>query len=153
MLNSSTYVPYYCWQKEYGAPIYKLKIGGTTKCLRCGEDEICNTDTMMCKTCELEYGNSEGDDFVFCEICGERMLTEEGIYCSGLGYVCEDCYRAQCTQCYSCGEVILTSRAVEHEGETYCIYCHPDNRVSNSNIETLETLINPIAERVEQLFF
>lgn len=126
LLRSSTYVPYYCWLKTHYNPIYKIKIGGTTSCLRCGEDIICSTDTMLCESCELRYGESEDERFVYCEMCGQRLLSDDAYWCDDVGYVCGDCYEDNCDTCHHCGEIIELNRAhyeTDEDGVENC-YCH-----------------------------
>ena len=129
LLRSSTYVPYYCWLKEpWNHQSYKIKIGGPVKCLRCGEENICVSDSMLCEKCELHYGNSEDDRFCYCELCGSRHFTDDTYWIEDVGNVCPHCLDEYCVRCDVCGQYILSENAnSDYDGEGfYCDYCIDD---------------------------
>lgn len=128
LLRSSVYEPYFCFLKTPFDEKIKIKIGGPVKCLRCGEEIICTSDSMMCEDCELKHGNSEDEMFCYCELCGSRILTEESIWCMDLGPVCSHCSDNYCVHCAECGELIHCDDAhLTPNGEYfYCQYCIDD---------------------------
>lgn len=128
LLRSSLYEPYYSWLKVPYEEDYKIKIGGQVKCLRCGENPICVSDSMMCVDCELKYGTSEDDTFCYCEMCGRRVLTDETRWVMDIGNVCAYCVDEYCTECDACGECIAIDDAYsDRDGNGhYCSYCIDD---------------------------
>lgn len=119
LLSSSCYDPVYSyrmrktfWWKFNDAARYdvdvrddtKFYIGGKCNCLRCNEEEIELSETMMCFDCELKYGHSESDVFGTCPCCGERFIFDDGWWIESAGEtICERCaeeYTCTCGHCY-----------------------------------------------------
>lgn len=128
LLRSSCYKPYYAWKKyrSFTSESPMITIGGEVPCLRCGQDRIVTTDTMMCLDCELEYGDSQSELFGWCQCCDRRMLISESHYISTHDQqICEWCYDAYTTRCETCGSSFYSEDIVYNKKQhTYnCRYC------------------------------
>lgn len=139
VLKSSCYKPMYTqlvyastWNDDvvcYANEDSKFTIGGKTKCLRCGKEEVLfGSSTMMCYDCEWHYGTSESDAFCYCEECDTRIPTEEGYYVGDRIY-CKQCYDEYTVKCDSCGDAILRENAYYDEvNDTYlCKWCREED--------------------------
>ena len=131
LLRSSCYIPYYCWCKSYGYHNdVHFTIGGEIPCLRCGEYPIAQTDDMLCRDCELEYGSSEDEAYITCSCCGRRIIYDDSWYVESSGEnVCEECANRECRSCDCCGELYWNSDIVyDKKNHDYrCEHCHSDN--------------------------
>lgn len=106
LLYSSCYEPMYSWRKRAYwnfSPDTVMTVGSAVKCLRCGNHFITTSDTMMCCSCELTYGNSKSDDYEYCEYCGERAYHGDIMYVDGQD-ICPNCYTNETAVCKVCGE-------------------------------------------------
>lgn len=131
LLRSSCYIPYYCWQKRWGySRDVHFTIGGEIPCLRCGEYPVAQTDDMLCRDCELEYGCSEDEAYTTCACCGRRILYDDSWYVESSGEnVCEECANRECRTCDCCGELYWNNDIVyDKKNHDYrCEHCHSDN--------------------------
>lgn len=121
LLNSSCYEPYYSWrQASYWGISSKSKIiiGSEATCLRCGKDIINTDDTMMCKECECTYGVSGSEDYLECELCGERIHIEDRYWIDD-HEVCCRCADAM-PVCKICGE---PHAPYNMNADSVCIFC------------------------------
>lgn len=129
LLYSSCYDPYYTYRLcGYASERIKyptITLGGAVRCLRCGEKVITTKDTMMCLDCELEYGNSESDDYCRCDRCDIKYLTEDGYWIDN-DRVCPNCYENYSFTCQCCGErcFIEDQRYSQNYGGFICNYCY-----------------------------
>lgn len=126
LTRSSCYEPYYCWRKGsywgFKASDF-MEVGSTVKCLRCGEEIITTMDTMMCKHCECEYGNSDEDEYLPCEICGHRTHDSDRYYIDDVE-ICENCIETETFWCKRCGERHLRRNYWKDE---ICIFCKEED--------------------------
>jgi hypothetical protein len=136
VLRSSCYTPVYCYatydtfwhstpQIYANATTTSFEVGGMTKCVRCGKEEVVNCcDTMMCYDCDFKYGDSVNDTFCFCEHCGKRIEVENGYYVDQEMY-CQDCYDKFTEKCECCGDSYPTESMVYDEVNDvyYCDWC------------------------------
>jgi hypothetical protein len=137
VLRSSYYtVPYYMYVKRNStAKKPKVVIGSEPYCLCCGKYTIDSDDTMMCPDCECEYGNSESDDYRYCDHCGRRYYYTEGQYIDG-SYLCNECLESQTFMCEACGERCWNEDKVwDEEKERFvCRHCYNNARASVDNV-------------------
>lgn len=114
LLRSSCYTPFYKWNKytwreNLDEPI---KIGGTPYCIQCGRNEINYTDSMYCADCELEYGNSEDEQFARCGCCDSRFESDDGEWTDDGTFICPTCAKNECYPCEVCGRAVFKERAI-----------------------------------------
>ena len=143
VLNSSSYCPMYTyitqktwWSDECfslaNADKTRFSIGASCSCIRCGMDKImpAGSGTMMCGACEEEYGDSVDGLFSCCDICGSRMLNEDGYYIEDDMFLCPFCYNEKAEICNCCGEPYLTENMAYDEDEDlyYCKWCKTSNK-------------------------
>lgn len=133
ILHSSCYIPHYIGFEDFNNPdaweTVQVKVGSVQYCLRCGEKEIYNGETMMCSECEFEYGNSCNDDFGFCDCCGARMYNDDASWVAGAEeYVCPHCADNECFICKVCGELHYRVEMVycEDTQEYLCKDCYEE---------------------------
>lgn len=133
ILHSSCYIPHYIGFEDFNNPdaweTVQVKVGSVQYCLRCGEKEIYNGETMMCSECEFEYGNSCNDDFGFCDCCGARMYNDDASWVAGAEeYVCPHCADHECFVCKVCGELHYRVEMVycEDTQEYLCKDCYEE---------------------------
>ena len=136
VLNSSYYThPMYCYlvrENHWYSDTFcmandatRFEIGGYTKCLRCGKEEVVDScSTMMCYDCELTYGTSENECFSFCAECGTRIETENGWYYEDDIY-CHNCFHTNYAQCEDCSDYYPKDEMYydEVKDEYYCKDC------------------------------
>lgn len=125
LLYSSCYKPLYTYNKNGSGST--LLIGAPVNCLRCGHTHITTRDTFMCLDCELEYGDSESDEYGRCDYCGRRRLVNDLISTND-GCVCEDCAESHTQVCAGCGYRFNTydTRYDEDRGCFYCCECYDE---------------------------
>ena len=132
LLRSSCYIPYYCWNKRWGYhDAVHFTIGGEIPCLRCGEYPIAQTDDMLCRDCELEYGSSEDEAYITCSCCGRRILYDDSYYVESSGEnICEHCADHECRSCDCCGELYWNNDiSYDKKNHDYrCEHCHSENQ-------------------------
>jgi hypothetical protein len=118
VLYSSCYKPIYSFkylksfwdEKSAHMPLTneentRFEIGGYVYCLRCGDDQcLQGADTMMCGSCELEYGNSDCDLFTYCSNCGRRIFADDAYYV-GDEDICPECKDKYTYTCDICGDI------------------------------------------------
>lgn len=125
LLKSSCYDPIYAYRaykNDFWDGVYnrdrsvrhpKFFIGGKVKCLRCGKEYISISETMMCNDCELEYGDSESDEFAVCPCCGRRFYYDDGVYLERYEEtICPDCADSEIVECPNCHEYVYTSDTI-----------------------------------------
>ena len=125
LLNSSVYVPFYCFNKA-SYDQFHFTIGGPAPCVCCGEDHMVVTDSMFCQECELEYGNSTDEMFGTCDCCGRRVLNDDLHWVAGADeYVCDHCVDNECIVCGNCGDLVYTNDSIYHKDahEFWCQDC------------------------------
>ena len=114
LLYSSGFIPYYFNEESYAIemPSYKVSVGGGAPCLKCGNNDVWLSSTMLCKDCELEYGNCTDEDyFSFCEYCGERVYNDDVVYVDDMTF-CSHCADRVAEECPSCGALYLSDNGV-----------------------------------------
>lgn len=129
ILDSSFYIPYYCWYRGYGAPPH-WTIGSYVPCLHCNENHIYRTSMMLCDPCEITFGNSGSDDHRYCSCCDTRTLFENMVYIEGRDdYICQDCFDEYGGVCQNCGfHWYATDLTFNSEtSEWLCPYCYSDD--------------------------
>lgn len=129
LLHSSNYIyPYYTitgeqywWLDE----VPKVTMGGSVRCLQCGQKYLESSETMRCDDCELKYGHEENDTYCQCDCCGSRMYRDEATTVNDMDVVCEDCFKKYCFICEECNEVYYTTDRVYSKkvGDFICKYC------------------------------
>ncbi len=105
LLRSSCYSPYYMF-KHYRpiGEIPHIHVGGEAPCLHCEGDCVVVSDSMLCESCELEFGQSESEHFAYCDCCDRRVAVTDLHYIASTGSaVCEWCYQDRVTRCECCG--------------------------------------------------
>ena len=135
LLRSSCYTPYYSYKnfRPIGV-IPTITVGESVPCLRCGEDHIVASDTMLCEDCELNGGYSEDERFGYCELCDRRTLVADMYYLPGTGQlICESCHEHETTYCESCNQDILNCDIVldKQTHEYICTTCF-EHRYQNT---------------------
>lgn len=101
-------------------------IGGSVKCLRCGEDIIELNESMMCNDCEGECGEIDSDIFGTCPLCGRRFVFDEGSYVDSADEViCPSCVEDSTIVCANCGGLFYKDDVIydRKTGEFYCKEC------------------------------
>ena len=96
LLNSSTYIPYYCWRQDYlnpKEPNLHFQIGSKVKCLCCNSDVLTNHESMFCPDC---------DGYEVCYTCGKRIDVDYAYRTAYGYYVCSDCYDSDFFTCCNC---------------------------------------------------
>lgn len=106
LLNSSCYVPYYCWRENTQCKIH-FTIGAEAPCIICGQHPVAYDDRMFCKDCASSLG-LDGENIMTCECCG-RDVNEDDIYWVEEQAICRDCYDNETTICECCGERVFNS--------------------------------------------
>lgn len=101
-----------------------FKIGGSVKCLHCGQRYIESTETMLCNHCELEIGNLDNEDFGYCDCCGRHINLNDVNYI-GNSPICDDCVLTEATRCEICGELYYNEDVVydRQRNKNVCKYC------------------------------
>ena len=97
-------------------------VGGQVKCLRCGNDPITTEDTMMCKECELAFGNSEDDSYLDCEICGDRFYRQDGGWTEDDYRMCPHCLEYKAFTCRVCN-CRYSEYSLAPEESDLCVNC------------------------------
>lgn len=125
LINSTVYIPYYCYNMYYNGELH-FTIGGMTPCLCCGNGDMAVTDSMLCVDCELDHGCSEDEMFITCDCCGRRMLDSDAHWVAGAEeYVCDGCLATECSECESCGDLVYNRDIVfdKYHHEYRCTDC------------------------------
>ena len=103
VLESSCYVPYYCWSR-YGSPNIHFTIGSSVNCICCSATPLLNSDMMICRECFRANSKNTRRDVKYCECCDSRCLIEDMVYCESCGdFICNDCAESECCVCEKCG--------------------------------------------------
>ena len=140
LLSSSSYDPVFSYRvksqdlpwlsKPKITPVTKkwakIHVGGPVKCLRCGENIIELSETMMCNDCEMQYGTTDSDIFATCPCCGCRYVFDEGYWVEGAEEaICPDCASEYTEYCSNCGgRYYKDDMRYDRETESdYCKYC------------------------------
>lgn len=113
--------------EEHGSKLTRFKIGSHPKCCCCNSALIYNSGSLLCKDCELEYGNSDDEDLCRCPICGTRFWADDGYWIRDEDQlVCPDCFDSEYTACDRCGEYINIDNVfqLEEDGPCYCRACY-----------------------------
>lgn len=132
LLYSSCYKPIYsyCFNSLYylkptGTTTKEthFEIGGTPKCLRCGEEEIKYSNTMQCPKCVAIYGDCEDEER--CDCCNRRMSLKDVGYWVDDFYLCPSCYEEYSKTCAVCGERHFTNimRYDRKTKQYICSFC------------------------------
>lgn len=104
LLNSSCYVPYYCWRENTSCDIH-FTIGAEAPCILCGHAPITYEDRMLCPDCAKKL-RLDGASLMRCERCGYDV-NEEDIYWVEDVAICEDCYDNETGVCDCCGDRVF----------------------------------------------
>jgi hypothetical protein len=122
LLESSCYIPYYCWNHYTGDKI-SFHIGASVLCPFCGENSLQHSELMCCDKC---YEGTELDDYIYCDRCDRRIPVRDAYYIETEDYtVCSDCYETDVMTCDRCGEAWLSVNIQYHrDAEEYqCPVC------------------------------
>lgn len=129
VLLSSDYSPIYAVKKKYSWQFSRfdnntvIKVGGPTKCLLCGDFAMEGTDTMMCESCELEYGSANNDFFTFCNNCNSHIYTDTSFDVEG-DTLCGYCTDRLASECEDCQYLFYDENLYEvSTGEMLCEGC------------------------------
>lgn len=138
VIYSSNYTPIYCCKVAESCrepfaksmvtykDTTKFEIGGMTKCLRCGQEEIMlGSGNMYCTQCELEYGNTDNEDFTFCSCCDAHILIDDACYMEG-EWLCQHCFNSMCSYCENCQEYRYNEDIyyIEEKDKYVCTECY-----------------------------
>ena len=126
LLNSSFYIPYYCWFKWSDQPIH-FTIGHRVKCVCCENEYLTKSETMLCDDC------LENNGIIVCGDCGCVMRDEDVIYVESEDrYICRTCFEEYYNTCACCGEVFHNDDIVydENSDNFYCRECYKEMRDS-----------------------
>ena len=138
LLLSSCYLPIYARTKGYfGKHDWKkvqYHIGHEVSCIHCNSELVSPGDgTMMCRQCEILYGNSNSDDIVYCDNCGCRLWYEDAIIVGDSGdYLCNECAGKIAHICDDCNNMYYLDDLTYHkdnendEGYYLCDWCERD---------------------------
>lgn len=134
----SRYYPYPYYSCAYDKTVYgdclaiknsTVEVGHNVYCLHCGKYLIePNSDTMMCFSCELDYGKMVNNTFGFCDCCGERILLDDATYLEYNNKIyCATCVGKQLIRCNFCDDLLDKNDAVQDDdGNYYCADCWDD---------------------------
>ena len=107
LLESSCYIPYYCWDKTSGRkkPSIHFTIGHSVPCLCCdGKHSIYRSNSVMCDPCELTFGEGSNEYFAYCDHCDTRQIRDSLMWIESADQlICKDCYTNLVRQCEKCG--------------------------------------------------
>lgn len=93
------------------------------------ETETASDGREVCRHCIVE-----GDDYEFCEDCGEVHPTEDLTYIEGFGDVCGDCIDDSWAQCIHCGEWFRRDDMVwTSNDDLICEECYENNYTTCQN--------------------
>lgn len=116
LLNSTCYVPYYCWNENSRKDIH-FTIGSEVSCLECEDHLITELDTMRCDWCG-------GKNMVTCGCCGDTVREDNAFWVdSENAWICGDCFDREYFQCVECGEIFPIDEA-HGEDDLYCTECY-----------------------------
>ena len=97
--------------KQYSVPhpSINIEVGAPILCLHCGERVIESQDTMMCTSCECEFGDSDSVEYRTCDCCGTRFYCEDGYWVDDTDFVCPNCEETETFVCEICNERFYNS--------------------------------------------
>ena len=102
----------------------QIKLGGEAMCIHCGQHPILEGSTMLCKDCELKYGECNSDLFGICSCCGEPYYIEDSVSDAFDDPYCPSCAEDILLVCHYCGEYYRDHLCFQHEdGYIYCQEC------------------------------
>lgn len=113
LLNSSTYIPFYCWDNDYWkrkeAKSIHFSIGKAAPCPCCNGRLITSSPLLRCDDCEYDFGEDNSEYFGYCDCCESRCYRDDMVYVNGLdGYVCPECLAKETLECESCTGIWYT---------------------------------------------
>lgn len=133
LLYSNCYDPVYAFNSKKNVIIFdrppKFDIGRAVTCLRCGEQKIEISDSMMCNDCELKYGDSENDIFAICPCCGERFFADDGYWVEDEeDIICPSCADEYTDCCCYCGNRYYKDDLYysKKDDDFVCKYCREE---------------------------
>lgn len=106
LLHSTIYLKPYITLNEnllYWRLDFSITIGSEVKCIHCGKEIVEHSNTMLCTECDLEFGNEVNDTVGCCDLCGRRMVLDDGYDVDGYDTICPKCYEEYCFNCARCG--------------------------------------------------
>ena len=136
LLHSSCYNPIYSYKyrnAEWFVPdptgetephSTKFYLGGSVKCMRCGEQEIQLTEAMTCVDCEEQYGSLDSDEFGYCTCCGRHIYLEDAYWIHDEP-LCEQCYDTEAKRCERCDAIYFKDELTfdRKTEKMICSYC------------------------------
>lgn len=130
LLRSSCYKPMYSYRmlsdtlsSHYGTYKTRFIIGAPVNCLRCGQNHVICSSTVLCSDCEEKYGHLDNDDYGYCICCDRHFYLDTGLLLDD-GWVCSECADTQLETCSLCGSLHLRKDMVQTaSGEYICRYC------------------------------
>ena len=128
LLYSSCYEPVYMFRLGYSVVASKFNIGQPVKCLRCGKAHIDTKDTMMCRICEIAFGNGDGGDYSSCDCCGRRYVSDESFWVED-DMICPDCATNHTFICPVCNYRYYNTEQVFDEANSryICKHCKEED--------------------------
>lgn len=158
LLNSSVYTPIYArkrrWTSVSDFKKVQYHIGHRVDCLICGGMPVeSGNNTMLCRYCELKYGESDSDDIVYCAHCGTRMFYEESIVVNDNDYICQTCFDQIGSYCDKCGQAYYINDMHEVKDakgniELLCEWCERDLKDSIEETQGAQELnLKQVADR------
>lgn len=70
----------------------KFNVGGSCNCLHCNNHKIQWESSFLCPECNVKYSYDNFDEISICPVCGNRYLTDDGVYNSRLDeMICPEC--------------------------------------------------------------
>ena len=141
LLESSFYIPYYCWTRGASRPNIHFSIGNKVPCLHCnGEHNVQRSNSMVCDPCELTFGEEENDYFGYCDCCDSRQIRDNLIWLESTDQlICQDCYQELVDRCDKCGfEWYRTSLTFDKESNQWiCPWCAEGKKIPSLDWDEL----------------
>lgn len=109
LLRSTCYTkPFYMFKKDsVNSFSLNFTIGSAIPCLKCGNNDISESETMLCEYCENE-DMIEEITHCQCECCGVSFPIEDMMWHMSDGSrICNDCFEAQGFRCAHCGRLFF----------------------------------------------
>lgn len=132
VLHSSSYEPIYIGNTSllFESNIAPIIVGGTVKCLRCGEELVTHHEVMCCDTCEQQEGSVGSNLYQECSCCGARVSSELMRYDVNNEPACPRCVEQYYCFCEECGDLChVDNRKYDRETNQYlCYLCYEEGK-------------------------
>ena len=99
LINSSCYIPYYCWNRYSND--YNFTIGDEVPCPCCGGRKMLRVcEDMRCDLCFDDLYTTR--QYLYCDCCDRRVFEEEA-HVDSQGYIyCQECFEDNVLICEKC---------------------------------------------------